>query len=173
MTKPGARALLVAAALTGCTTGSDPMMVNPNGVNCTAELMLQGTFAPDASRPTGYTGCWGAGQWTFSASVASNACAGAPQLAPSYAFTAASEPDVNGDPVVDKFTLSSPDPSAFMNIVKISTEGNGICEAEVDLCSADQLKVWVLRPDVQDATSTSITGQGEYFEYSSPHCLTN
>ncbi len=173
MTKLGAGALFVAAALTGCTTGNDPTPPNPNGMTCTAALTLQGTFTPDASRPTGYTGCWGAGQWTFTAAVASNSCATAPQVAPSYQFTAASEADMNGDPVVDKFTLTAPNPASFMNIVKLSTEGNGICEGEVDLCSADMLQVWTLRPDVQDSTSTSITGQGEFTVYSSPHCPTN
>jgi hypothetical protein len=162
--------LAIGLSLVACTSG-DQMTVN--GMQCTAELTLTGTFTPDGSRPAAYDGCWGAGQWAFSAKVTTNMCDSSPSLSPMYQFTAASEADPQGDPIVDKFTLVTPDPSTVMNIVKISQLGAAQCEGEVDICTGDLTNVFVLRPDLTEATGNTITGQGEYLKYDSPHCPTN
>jgi hypothetical protein len=162
-------ALAIGISLAACTSG-DTMMAND--MSCTAQLALTGTFTPDGSRPTAYEGCWGAGTWSFAATVSSNTCENAPALSPSYQFTAASEPDMNGDPIVDKFTLVMPDPSTAMNIEKISQLGNSQCEGEIDICPGDGTHVYILRPDLTESTGNTITGQGEFLSYNSPHCPT-
>jgi hypothetical protein len=162
-------ALALGISVAACTSGDTTTI---NGMQCTAELQLTGTFTPDGSRPAAYDGCWGAGTWVFQAAVMSNTCDSAPSLSPMYQFTAASELDPQGDPIVDQYALVTPDPATVMNIVKISQLGNAQCEGEVDICSQDQTHVFVLRPDVTEAAGNSITGQGEFLQYDSPHCPT-
>jgi hypothetical protein len=157
--------LFFGVALTACTSGDDPNTnPNPNGRTCTATLAISGSFTPDATipMPAGYNGCWPEGTWTFSASVVNSDCKDAPALQNQYQFKADAELDMNGDPIVDKFTLMMPAPTAFQNIVKVSELGNAICEGEVDLYSTDGMTVWSFRPDLQQAVNTNITGQGEY-----------
>jgi len=160
---------VIGVSFTACTSGDSNM---PNDMSCTAQLSLTGTFAPDGTRPAAYDGCWGAGSWTFTAAVTTNNCDSSPALSPSYKFTAQSELDMNGDPIVDKFALVTPDPSTVMNIVKLSQLGNAQCEGEIDICSSDLLHVFQLRPDLTESTGNTITGQGEYLSYNSPHCPT-
>lgn len=152
-----------------CTSGDTTM---PNDMSCTSALSLTGTFTPDGTRPAAYDGCWGAGSWVFTAAVTSNNCESAPALSPQYQFTAASEPDMNGDPIVDKYTLVTPDPSTVMDIVKISQLGAAQCEGEIDICSPDGTKVYQLRPDLTEAVGNTISGQGEFLQYNSAHCPT-
>jgi hypothetical protein len=162
-------ALALGISVAACTSGDTTTI---NGMQCTAELSLTGTFTPDGSRPAAYDGCWGAGTWAFQAAVMSNTCDSSPSLSPMYQFTAASELDPQGDPIVDKFTLNTPDGSSVMNIVKISQLGAAQCEGEVDICSADGTHVFELRPDLTEAVGTGITGQGEFLQYDAPHCPT-
>jgi len=171
MMRTGASAILLGISLVACTSG-DSTVNDPNKMTCTAAVTLSGTFTPDASRPTAYEGCWGAGTWEFKATIGTSNCESNPAVATDYKFTAASEPDMNGDPIVDKFTLNAPDPSTMMNIVKISQLGNSQCEGEVDICAPDMLTVWNLRPDVTESVSGAITGQGEIIRYSTPTCPT-
>lgn len=187
-------AFALGAILSACTTGDEgTMMPNPNGMNCSAALTISGTFTADASAPApaDYNGCWPAGTWTFAAQVADNNCATAPQLGAMYSFKGEQEWACQADPgthcrgdadcaglspttcdhtqpIVDLFTLVTPDPSSMKNIVKVSELGNGICEGEVDLYSADQMQVWTFRPDLQQAVGNTLTGQGEYGEYTTP-----
>jgi hypothetical protein len=170
MTRSGVFAFVIASSLAACTTGDTPP--NPNGMTCSTELSLSGQFTPDGSRPAAYDGCWGAGSWSFTASISSNTCQTAPAVAPQYMFVAASELDMNGDPIVDKFTLQAPDGASVMNVVKLSQLGNSICEGEVDICSADGKQVFQLRPDLTEAVGNAITGQGEFLQYTSASCPT-
>src|ERR1041385_3636576 len=102
MMRTGAFSFLLGISLVACTSGDSQSMM-ANDLQCSAAVSLAGTFTPDGSRPTGLDGCWGAGTWQFTATVTSNTCGSAPSLSPSYQFTAASEPDMNGDAIVDKF----------------------------------------------------------------------
>jgi hypothetical protein len=131
----GVCALLVGAITTACTSGDDGSSnPNPTGRSCTAQLTLAGTFAADASAPvpSGYNGCWPAGTWTFTATVGQNTCASPPTLLSSYVFLGQQELDNNGDPIVDKFSLVTPDPASLRNIVKVSELGSAMCEGEVE-----------------------------------------
>ncbi len=166
----GALAILLGSSLVACTTGDNPP--NPNGMSCSTALSLTGTFAPDGTRPAGYDGCWGAGTWTFSAAVTTNTCSSAPPLSAQYTFVAASELDMQGDPIVDKFTLTAPDGASVMNIVKITQLASTTCEGEVDICSSDGKQVFQLRPDVTESAGNGITGQGEFIIYNNASCPT-
>ncbi len=170
MTRIGAIAFALGMSLAACTNGSNPPPAN--GMECNAELTLTGTFMPDGTRPAAYDGCWGAGTWTFTASVSTNTCGSSPQISPSYQFVAASEADMNGDLIVDKFTLVTPDPNTVMNIVKISQLGNAQCEGEVDICSPDGKQVFQLRPDLTESVGNTISGQGEFLQYNNASCPT-
>jgi hypothetical protein len=156
-------------ALVGCVSGDDSNQTNPNpnGHVCGATLAITGSFAadPSAPPPAMYTGCWGAGTWTFAASIVNNDCSQTPALQPSYVFQAQAELDMNGDPIVDKFPLVMPDPSTVQSIVKISELGNAMCEGEVDLYSPDGTQVWEFRPDLQQAVNNTLTGQGTFDIY--------
>lgn len=172
-------------------SGDDPStMPNPNGHVCGATFSVTGAFAADQSAPppSGYTGCWPAGTWTFAAQMVDNNCSQAPMLQSSYSFKGQQEFTCSADeitrctqdsdcasltpstcdfqqPIVDKFTLITPDPSMFQNIVKVSELGNAICEGEVDLYSPDGTQVWEFRPDLQQAVGGNLTGQGTFDIY--------
>ena len=171
MMRTGAFSFLLGISLVACTSGDSQSMM-ANDLQCSAQVSITGTFTPDGSRPTAFDGCWGAGAWDFKATITSSTCGSNPALASDYQFTAASEPDMNGDPIVDKFALVAPDPSTMMNIVKISQLGNAQCEGEVDICAPDMLTVWQLRPDLVEATGNTLSGQGEVIKYASAHCPT-
>lgn len=168
MMRLAAFAFVLGGSLVACTSGTTAP--NPNGMQCSTALTLSGTFTPDGSRPAAYDGCWGAGNWTFTASIMSNTCSSPPMLSPMYQFTAASEPDMNGDPIVDKFTLVDPDGSSVMNIVKITQLASTTCEGEVDICSDDGKQVFELRPDLTEVSGNGITGQGEFLIYNTASC---
>ncbi len=164
----GALAILVGSSLVACTTGNTPP--NPNGMTCSTALSLTGTFAPDGTRPAAYDGCWGAGTWTFTASVTTNTCQTAPPLASQYVFVASTEPDMNGDPIVDKYNLQAP--ANVMYLAGLTQLASTTCEGEVDICSADGKQVFQLRPDVTESAGNGITGQGEFIIYNNPSCPT-
>nr|MBA3457703.1 hypothetical protein [Deltaproteobacteria bacterium] len=56
------------------------------GIVCEATMDITGTFvAGTPGRPAEVpTGCWPVGTWTFTATIAENACPTAPALLPSY-----------------------------------------------------------------------------------------
>jgi hypothetical protein len=149
--------------LLGCTNGDTPPM--PNGRLCGSTLSANGMFTPDpaATPPTGSTGCWPAGMWTFSVSIVMNDCSPAPTLLSQYQFKGTQTLDMNGDPVVNTFTYVT-DPSA-RTIVKVSEGGSGLCEGELDIYSADGKTVFSLKPELN--ADNTITGDGEYGVYSS------
>jgi hypothetical protein len=173
----GLCALLFGTTFAACTAGDEPNTnPNPNGRNCTASLSVRGSFVPDNTvpMPTGYAGCWPEGMWTFTASVDNSDCKDTPMLANQYQFKAVGSLDDAGDPVVKDFNLITPDPSTFYYaptmknwvVIKVSELGNAICEGEVDLyLPPDGKTMWSFRPDLQQAVNTSLTGQGEYAEF--------
>jgi len=166
----GISAVFVGLIITGCSVGNDPAGggsgsgsgsgSDTGGRMCTAQMTASGSFAPNTATPppTDWTGCWPAGTWTFKMAVTTTDCSPAPTPLAQYVFTGEQDLDMNGDPVVDKFTYVT-DPSV-RNIVKVSQEGNGLCEAEVDLYSADGKTVWTLKPVLQ--ADNTLTGDGEY-----------
>jgi hypothetical protein len=191
MTRLAGVCVLLGVSVTACTSGDDGSTnPNPNGHVCGATYTLTGAFSADPSSPapSGYTGCWPAGTWTFAAQMMDNNCSQTPMVQSSYSFKGQQGYTCLADemtpcsqdsdcaslspgtcdltaPIVDKFTLLTPDPTMFRNIVKVSELGNAICEGEVDLYSADGLSVWEFRPDLQQAVNGNLTGQGTFDIY--------
>jgi hypothetical protein len=151
---------LVGLFAVGCTTGDTSMPPNPNGRVCTTTLTAAGSFAPTVSTPppTGWVGCWPAGTWTFQMAVVMNDCTPAPTPLAQYQFIGIQELDANGDPIVDKFNYLT-DPTVNY-IAKVSQEGAGLCEGELDLYSADGKQVWTLKPVLQ--ADNTLIGDGEF-----------
>jgi hypothetical protein len=157
-----AGALAISILAVGCGVGNPDdggMQMNPLGRQCTAVFTTHGTFAPDATnpKPVDVNGCWPIGVWNFSVSIASNDCSPAPELASQYQFKGTATLNMDGDPV-QSFEYMT-DPSA-RNIVKVSEGGTGLCEGELQLFSADGLKVWLFKPELN--ADNSITGDGEF-----------
>ena len=62
------------------------------------------------------------------------------------------------------------DPTA-RNRVKVSQGGDGLCEGEVNLFSADGKEVWILKPELY--ADLHLGGSGEYQLYNSDQWLGN
>jgi hypothetical protein len=151
-------------ALVACTSGDAPQ-TNTIGRQCSAMLTLSGSFAQTSARPVGsdgmpITGCWPIGTWTFSATMGENDCSDTPTLLPHYVMTGTEGTDMNGD-YTESFAYTT-DPSA-MTIVKVTEAGNGQCEGELDIFSANGLDEWNFSPFLNP--DNSINGQGLYSEY--------
>jgi hypothetical protein len=133
--------------------------MNPLGRQCTAVFSTHGSFAPDAAHPapTGSTGCWPIGVWTFSVTTEMNDCTPAPTLAQQYQFKGTVSLNEDGDPV-QAFTYMT-DPSA-KHIVKVSQGGSGLCEGELNIFTPDGKTQWLFKPALN--ADNSITGDGEY-----------
>lgn len=163
-----ASALFLGSLICGCTSGDSPGAADASTANdrvCSATLTTSGSFVPDpaATPPTGSTGCWPAGTWTFTAAVADNTCSKPPTPEAQYQFKGTQTLDMNGDPVVNTFTYLN-DPTNTRVIVKVSEGGSGLCEGELDIYSTDGKTVWLLKPELN--ADNSVTGDGEYGEFS-------
>jgi hypothetical protein len=143
-------------------TGEDggPGDMNTLGRICTAQYTTAGTFAQSMAPPTGYTGCWPIGMWTFHASQTMTDCDAPPTVLAMYQFKAEIIIDGNGDEQ-QQFTYVT-DPSVH-NQLKVSQGGAGLCEGEVNLYSADGKQVFLFKPELN--ADNSITGDGEYTLY--------
>jgi len=64
--------------------GGDPPISTPPARSCTAQFTTAGTFAYSTPPPTGYTGCWPIGTWTFTATRVMNDCSPEPMTLPQY-----------------------------------------------------------------------------------------
>ncbi len=167
MMKLAGACVFLGLSLLACTNGDT--MGDPNGQQCVAHMTATGTFAPNTATPPpngwGNGGCWPAGTWTFSLAVTDNNCPAAPTPLAQYSFKGVETTDMNGDPVVNTFTLITPDPSLQRNIVKVSEGGAGLCAGEVDLYSTDGKQVWSLQPEINFDNAT-ISGDGSFEIYS-------
>ena len=144
----------------GCTTGdtSPP----PNGRLCATTLSVTGSFMAGTAAPTGWTGCWPVGTWTFAAAQVETDCGTPGVLLPQYQIRGDDVPDENGDPDYKMTYVTDP---TVMNICKVSEGGSGLCEGELDLYSADGKQVWLLKPELN--ADNTVTGDGEYSDYNS------
>src|SRR5262249_32914568 len=135
----GFSALLFA---TGClvSTDRDPIPDNNTlGRVCSTELATAGSFLqsmPAPANPDGtpYEGCWPIGTWTFTATVGMGDCSKQPTVLKQYQFRAEQALDTDGLPYQTYTYLT--DPNA-RNRLKISQGGDGLCEGELNLFSAD------------------------------------
>jgi hypothetical protein len=145
-----------------------------DGQLCTAHFTVTGTFAPgttprpldpDTQQPI--TGCWPVGQWTFTAAVASNTCAAAPAVIPSYSFkverTAATDGGTDTTQTITNLTsLTAPAAQAHLSV---SSTGQG-CEGSLELGSTDGTKYWNMKPTLsKDPAARTLAGAGDYDEY--------
>ena len=153
--------MIVGTLAVGCTTGGSTDDKNTLGRVCTATFTTSGSFMPGSVAPTGWSGCWPVGMWTFSASQTASDCASVPMLLSQYQMKGDQVADMNGDP---NYAMSYvTDPAAHF-IAKVSEGGaNSQCEGELDLYSADGKSVFYWKP-VTNPDNT-ISGDGEYTLY--------
>ena len=156
-----AASLLAAASATaGCGVGG--ISTDPNELQCAAPVTISGTFSQEAEQPGEISGCWPIGTWSFTVTVGEGDCGDVPAPLPDYAVrferdTEAAQPDYTW---ISSYLT---DPSDQFVQVSVTSGGGGLCEADVQIFSADGTAVWNLHPALQaDAT---LNGQGEYMLY--------
>lgn len=151
---------------TGCTVDSvedgGPVRNDMIGRVCTTQVDVTGTFAQSKAPPvhedgTPYTGCWPIGTWTFSASMVQSDCSTTPQILPQYQFKVEERLDSDGLPYQVNTYLTDP---SVRHRVKVSQGGDGLCEGELNLFSADGKEVWILKPELYE--EGHLGGDGEY-----------
>lgn len=173
------RALMLCFVLSACGVGDDGTPSTPEPRECVAHLDITGQFTIGAAAPdivnndTGdppgdgipdIQGCWPVGTWSFKAALVDNTCKNPPELLPEYKFTGVYIPDPT-EPKYE-FTMVTPSPDAMNHRVHVSSGGGGLCEAGVELYSADGLKSWNLQPALNVFNiSGPLTGLGEYAEW--------
>jgi len=170
----GVSALVLA---TGCLVDSGPgdmteMPPDHNGRICTMSMTVSGSFmettaAPPNADGSPYTGCWPIGVWTFTATRGTTDCTTQPTLLPQYQFKG-EQVLVDGD-YVEQFTYMT-DPT-IRNRVKVSQGGDGLCEGELNLFSADGKEVWIIKPELY--ADKHLGGDGEYSLYGSDQWIGN
>ena len=167
----GVSALILA---TGClveSSGNDLTPTDMLGRVCTTELGVSGSFVQSKAPPvhedgTPYTGCWPIGTWTFSATVGTGDCQAAPALLPQYQFKVEEMFDADGIPYQVNTYMTDP---SVRNRVKVSQGGDGLCEGELNLFSADGKEVWIIKPELY--ADKHLGGSGEYQLYKSDQWL--
>ena len=155
---------------TGCLVSSDDTTTMPpdnNGRLCTMQMTVSGSFtetepAPPHEDGTPYTGCWPIGVWTFTATKTTTDCTNSPVLLPQYQFKGERVADMDGE-LWPKFTYMT-DPS-IRHRIKVSQGGDGLCEGELNLFSADGKEVWIIKPELY--ADKHLGGDGEYALYGS------
>lgn len=174
----GVSALLITTAciIEGSgTSGGDDDGMSPggdmNGRVCTMMMTVSGSFtqsmpAPNNPDGTPYVGCWPMGTWTFTAMRGTTDCTTQPNLLPSYSFKVEQKFTMDGD-AYQAYTYLT-DPTAHSRI-KVSQGGNGLCEGELNVFSADGTEVWIIKPELFD--TGNLKGDGEYAKYKSDQWL--
>lgn len=159
---------------TGCLVESDQPPVTGEdmlGRVCTTEIAVTGSFMQTKAPPvhedgTPYTGCWPIGIWTFSASYGTGDCETKPALLAQYQFKG--EEMFDGDGIQYQVFTYMTDP-AVRHRVKVSQGGDGLCEGELNLFSADGKEVLILKPELY--ADLHLGGNGELQIYKSDQWL--
>jgi len=158
--------------VTGCLVSSDGG--NNNGTHddmlgrvCTMQLAVTGTFVESMPAPlnpdgTAYVGCWPIGTWTFTAAKGTTDCKTEPALLSQYQFRADYSLDADGNGQQSYTYMTDP---SVRNRLKVSQGGDGLCEGELNLFSADGTEVWILKPELY--ADKHLGGDGEYQLYKS------
>ena len=142
--------------------GPDDML----GRVCTQELTTTGSFVQSKAPPlhedgTPYTGCWPIGTWTFTAATTTTGdCASkghTPTLLAQYQFKVDEMLDADGIPYQVNTYMTDP---TVHNRVKVSQGGDGLCEGELNLFSADGKEVTILKPELY--SDNHLGGNGEF-----------
>ena len=130
---------------------------------CAAPVSIVGTFAEETAQPVEISGCWPIGTWSFAVTVGEHDCGDVP--APLANYQIRFERDLEADQP-DYTWISSylTDPTDETVEISVTSGGGGLCEADLQIFSADGRNVWNLHPALQaDAT---LNGQGEFMIYS-------
>jgi len=146
----------------------DPGMMQGSGSNntigrvCTMQMSVTGSFVQSKAPPvhedgTPYTGCWPIGVWTFQAQRGTTDCQQAPTLLSQYQFKVDEALDSDGLPYQVNTYMTDP---ASHHRVKVSQGGDGLCEGELNLFSADGKEVWIIKPELY--SDNHLGGDGEY-----------
>ena len=167
----GVSALILA---TGClveSSGEDLTPTDMLGRICTVDIVTTGTFVQSKAPPahedgTPYTGCWPIGTWTFTATYSMGDCTTKPALLPKYEFKVDEMLDADGIPYQVNTYMT--DPTARSR-VKVSQGGDGLCEGELNLFSADGKEVTILKPELYE--DKHLGGNGEFQLYGSDQWL--
>lgn len=140
---------------------------------CTTSLTVTGSFVQSKAPPvhedgTPYTGCWPIGTWTFSAAIEASPadCSTAPALLSQYQFKVDEMLDADGIPYQVNTYMTDP---TVRHRVKVSQGGDGLCEGELNLFSADGKEVWIIKPELY--ADLRLGGDGEYQLYNSDQWL--
>lgn len=134
---------------------------------CTMQMTVTGSFMQTMAPPvhedgTPYTGCWPIGVWTFQAMRGSTDCQTAPQLLGQYQFKVEHRLDQDGNPYQTNTYMTDP---SVRHRIKVSQGGDGLCEGELNLFSADGKEVWIIKPELY--ADKRLGGDGEYALYKS------
>ena len=148
-----------------CTTGDTGTGGVTQGIQCSAALIVTGTFVQGEARPvTNPNNCWPIGMWTFTAALDTSmptACSPAPVPLPQYQFSGTTVLDPQTGDELQVFTYLT-DPT-INNIAKANQGGVGSCEGDLSLYSADGKQVWSLKPEM--FLDNTISGLGEFRVY--------
>ena len=151
---------------TGCMVDSaeDGPIQGPDliGRVCTMQMAVTGSFVQSVAPPvhedgTPYTGCWPIGTWTFQAQRGETDCSTPPMLLNQYQFKVEERLDSDGLPYQVNTFMTDP---AIRHRVKVSQGGDGLCEGELNLFSADGKEVWIIKPELY--ADKHLGGDGEY-----------
>lgn len=142
------------------TTGMDLL-----GRVCTMQMKVIGTFVQSKAPPvhddgTPYTGCWPIGTWTFQAQRGESDCTTPPMLLGQYQFRVEERFDADGEPYQTNVYMTDP---SVRHRIKVSQGGDGLCEGELNLFSADGKEVWIIKPELYE--DLHLGGDGEYALY--------
>jgi hypothetical protein len=159
-----------AILLTGCMVDSiDEIEGTPIpdedliGRICTMQMTVTGSFVestpapPDPEDGTPYSGCWPIGVWTFQAQRGETDCETPPLLLNQYQFKVELKIDADGLEYQSNSYMTDP---SVRHRVKVSQGGDGLCEGELDLFSADGKEVWIIKPELY--ADKHLGGSGEY-----------
>ena len=158
-----AAASLLAAATAAAGCGVGGVNTDPNALLCAAPVTITGTFSQEAEQPAEIAGCWPIGTWSFTVAVGEGDCGQVPAPLTNYAIRF--ERDTSADQP-DYVWISSylTDPNDAWVEVSVTSGGGGLCEADVQIYSADGTALWNLHPALQ--ADDTLNGQGEYMLYS-------
>jgi hypothetical protein len=175
----GVRAVVLGALATlgtGCLVDSvdEGPTQGPDliGRVCTAQYAVTGSFQQSKPRPvnpedgTTLTGCWPIGVWTFQVQQEQNDCSTTPEILPQYQFRVEEQFDADGIPYQVNTYMTDP---SVRHRVKVSQGGDGLCEGELNLFSADGKQVWILNPELY--ADNHLGGDGEYALHKSDQWL--
>lgn len=142
---------------TGDDGSGDDGTENPKPLQCSAELSVTGTIAPDGEPPADRQGCWPIGTWTVNVEVTDPGDCDEVPVESEYVYEVTLiDP---ADPEAGWEYSFPADPDSEFVFMKV-TEGGGRCQGGFEHYSADGKQFVLLRPF--EDTDNVLAGIGEY-----------